>query len=208
MADDDNASNDSVQGQGSDDTSSNTTDATGASGDQQDTSSNGTQGDDMVSRDELMKLDARMRAADKRATEAENKLKEIERKDQSELERAQGDLQEAQQTISTLTEQLNAMALQNAFLSDNKHSWVDPSDALKLLDMEGVEVKDGKVSGLAPAIEKLAKAKPHLLKPEAGKSGDGSSSGASGSANNGKRKGDDSKAGKPNYKSRFPALNK
>jgi hypothetical protein len=103
---------------------------------------------------------------------------------------------------------VDQMTLQNAFLTDNKHTWVDASDALRLLDMDGVEVKDGNVTGLGAAIEKLAKAKPHLLQKtekkddEDGKDG---SSAASGSANNGRRKGDESKD-KRDYSGRFPAL--
>jgi hypothetical protein len=169
-----------------------------------------------VSRTEFEDLKRRMQAADKnrtdaekRATDAEAKLKEIERKDQSELEKTKSDLEESQKQIATLSEKLDQQALQNAFLTHNKHTWVNPTDALRLLDREGVEVKDGNVTGLDVAIEKLAKDKPYLLTDDSGKGKAGnSSSGASGSATNGKRAGegkDDTKKASP---SRFPALRK
>jgi hypothetical protein len=68
--------------------------------------------------------------------------------------------------------------------------------------MDGVEIKDDKVHGLAEAVDKLAKAKPHLLKKD---EGGNSSSAASGTANNGTRKGG-TKTPPKNYQSRFPAL--
>jgi hypothetical protein len=151
----------------------------------------------------------RMKAADRAKADAETKLREIERKDMSELDKAKTDLQDRDAQIKTLTEKVSEMALQNAFLTNNKYTWHDPEDALRLLNREGVEVgEDGKVKGLAPAIAELAKKKPHLLKSEKDDSKDGNGNGspaASGSATNGKRKGEGSDD-KVDYSRRFPAL--
>lgn len=188
--------------QGTNDTSNDTQNASGDTGTSNDTSTNNAPGD-VVTREEHEKALERMRAADRAKSEAENKLKERERKDMGELEKAQADVKDLTAERDSLRNQLNDVRLENAFLSNNKHSWVDPQDALRLLDMEGVEIKDDKVHGLAEAVDKLAKAKPHLLKKD---DGDGnSSSAASGTANNGTRKGGKKEPVK-NYQSRFPAL--
>lgn len=201
--------NGSQQGQGSTNDAQGTNDtnvvdpnASGATGTSNDASTDTSTNVDTVTRVEFDQLFKRMQAADTAKSTAENKLKELERKDQSDLQKAQTDLEDTLKANQELSSKLNEMALNNAFLTDNKHSWADPADALRLLNMEGVEVKDGVVTGLAPAIEKLAKDKPYLLKKE----GDGTdSSGASGSATNGKRKGSDPNE-KTDYSGRFPAL--
>lgn len=167
-------------------------------------------GDDKgtVSQADLDAVTRRMQAADRRASEAEAKLRELADKDKSELERAQGRVGELEKELADARSMIDQMALRNAFFTDNKHTWHDPTDALALLDREGVEVKDGQVTGLAAAIEKLAKAKPHLLKSDDSGKGGGNgsgSSGASGSANNGKRAGE-GKDDKRDYSGRFPAL--
>jgi hypothetical protein len=207
MADDDNTTGTTDDAQGGIDTSNDTQDASGDTGTSTDTSDTSSSNDKPVTQADLDAVVNRMKAADRRATEAENKLKEIARKDQSELERAQNDVQELTKRTAELIAALDAQALENAFLTSNKYTWHDPKDALALLDREGVEVKDGKVTGLEPAIAKLAKAKPHLIKPETGNGGGDSSSGASGSPNNGTRKGDAKKPA-PDLSKRFPALSK
>lgn len=208
MSDDDSTQNDSNAsgaGDGSDDTSNDTQRVSGDAGTSNDTSSSNDTNDATVTRAEYDQIKARMQAADKRAADLQTKIKEWEDKDKSDLEKAQGQVETLTQERDDLRGKLKDQALQNAFLTDNKYSWHDPRDALRLMDMEGVDVSDdGSVSGLKPAIEKLAKAKPHLVKVDDSGNGKGSS-GASGSANNGTRKG-----GKPdppkNYSSRFPAL--
>lgn len=191
----------------SDDARNTNGNASGDAGTSNDASSSDKQGDDVVSRSDLENALKRMKAADQRADALQAKLKEWEDKDKSDLEKAQGTVQELAKERDQLADRVKTMALENAFLTDNKYTWYDSRDALRLLDMDGVEVKDdGTVSGLKPAIEKLAKAKPHLIKQNDG--GDGnSSSAASGSANNGTRKGSRQEPPK-NYSSRFPALRK
>ena len=189
------------QGAPSDDTEGTSSDAQDTTGSQQDSSS---KSDDVVPRSEAEAYKARMQAADKRASDAEKKLEERERKERSDLENAQKDLEQAQARIAQLEQLVNSTAVETEFVKYGKHDWVDVEAALRLLDREGVEVKDGKVSGLGPAIEKLVKAKPYLLKAN---NNQNDSSGASGSASNGRRKGDGD-AVKRDLSSRFPALRK
>lgn len=198
-----NAQGTSEGAEGTNDTNDDTKNAQGATGTPEGASSSASN-DDVVPRSEVEKLDARMRAADKRASEAEEKLKQIEREKMSEAEKVAAELKDVSTERDSLKAELNDVKLENAFLSNNKHTWHDPQDALRLLDMDGVEIRDGKVIGLAEAVDKLAKAKPHLLKRDDDGDGKGSSA-ASGNANNGRRKGDKQEPPR-NYSARFPAL--
>lgn len=187
-----------------DDTSNDSQLASGDAGTSNDASDD-TSSSDTVSKADLDKALERMKAADKRASELQDKLKEIERKEKTELENAQSDLEDAKKQLEVVGQELADLRLENAFLTNNKYTWHDPSDAMRLMDTEGVRVEEGKVIGLADAIEKLAKAKPHLLKSEddGGKGKD--SSAASGTPRNGTRKGD-KKEPPRDYSARFPAL--
>lgn len=199
-------SDDTRTGDTSGDTSQSVSGAAGGSQSKSDDDTEGASQADTVSLDEFEQLKKRMQAADQRASKAEQELNEKKRAEQDEVTNLKQDLEAAQKTIGKLQELIDKTALENAFLSNNKHTWHDPSDALALLDREGVEVKDGTVTGLGPAIEKLAKAKPHLLKSETD-SGNGNSSEASGSANNGQRKGSKKQvADRAAMAKRFPAL--
>ena len=202
----------SQQGQGEggsgaegDDTRQGTGDAQGATGSQQEGTSDEGKGDDVVTREEFETVKQRMQAADRRASQAEEKLREAERKEKSDLENAQADLEAAQKRIAELEQRLNSTAVETEFIKHGKHEWVDVEAALRLLDTEGVEIADGKVTGLGPAIEKLVKARPYLLKKNSGDGGQNDSSGASGSASNGRRKGDGDGV-KRDMSTRFPAL--
>lgn len=127
-----------------------------------------------VSLQEYEALKSRMQAADKNRAAAEQKVKEFEDKDRSELERAQRDLKESKEISEKLEKQLAKSTIHNKFLASNKHTWHDPETALALLDMNEVTIEDdGSVKGLEDAIEKLAKAKPFLLKEEDDKGKDG-----------------------------------
>lgn len=203
MSDDaQNASGEPNDAEGTNDTSNDAQNVSGDAGTTNDASSSTSQGDDVVTRAEFESIKARMQAADRAKATVENELKELRRKDQSELERAQTDVKDLTGTVETLKKRLNDTLMENVFLSNNKYTWHDPQDALRLMDMEGVSIDDdGKVSGLPEAIAKLAKAKPHLLKTE----GSNDAGTPSGSAANGKRKGE-GKPPKKEYSSRFPAL--
>lgn len=72
-------------------------------------------------------------------------------------------------TLAKENESLKAsnqkLALANAFLTNNTHSWVDADAAMRLADLSAVEIDEkGKVIGLTSALDKLAKDKPYLLK--------------------------------------------
>lgn len=184
-----------------DDTQGTSSGSQGAAGSQQGDSENEGTGD-TVSRDEFESIKKRMQAADQRAAALQKEKDEAARKDRSELENTQADLQAAQQRISELETLVNSTAVEREFIKHGKHEWVDVEAALRLLDHEGVEIKDGKVSGLSAQIEKLAKARPYLIKD---KNSQNDSSGASGSASNGRRKGEGDGV-KQDFSSRFPAL--
>ena len=68
-----------------------------------------------------------------------------------------------------LTAENTRLRLENAFLTENGFDWVDPKAALRLADLDSVEIdeKTGKVVGLNSALTKLAKESPYLLKPKA-----------------------------------------
>jgi len=195
-----NDQNEGGQGAPGDDTEGTSSGSQGTTGRQQEGSENEGTGD-TVSRDEFEAIKRRMQAADQRAAKLEQEKAEQARKEKSDLENAKADLEQAQARISELEQLVNSTAVETEFVKYGKHDWVDVEAALRLLDREGVEVKDGKVSGLGPAIEKLVKAKPYLVKQ--GNQND--SSGASGSASNGRRKGEGDGV-KPDLSSRFPAL--
>jgi hypothetical protein len=142
-------------------------------------------GADTVSRSEYEALQRRLQAADTNAAQVAAKLKEFEDKDKSELTKAQEQAAEALKNATAAQDELKSARIQNAFLSENTHTWHNPGAALKLLDLSDVTIgDDGKVTGLKAAIEKLAKDHPYLIKTDAGSSGDGKTpegkSGASG----------------------------
>lgn len=72
---------------------------------------------------------------------------------------------ELETTVGSQSETISRLALENAFLRDNTYSWQNTSAALRLVDMDNVEIEsDGKISGLKSALDKLAKDNPYLLK--------------------------------------------
>lgn len=123
--------------------------------------------------DDIQAVLRRMQAADKNSSDLQKKLKAYEDKDKSELEKLQAELAESQAKSEAAEKRLLETRIHNEFLASNKHTWHDPKTALKLLDLENVEVdENGKVSGLDKAIEALAKAQPFLVnKDKGGESG-------------------------------------
>lgn len=93
------------------------------------------------------------------------KLKKFEDADKSETEKITGERDELKARVEKLSGTNTSLALQVAFLQDNTNTWHNPKAALKLLDLDGVEIdEEGEVTGLEKAIEKLAKENPYLLK--------------------------------------------
>lgn len=119
-------------------------------------------------RAEAESLRERMKAADRRAADFEAKLKQLTDKDLPEAQKLQRDYQAAQDQNVKLQETNRSLALQVAFLSDNTYSWHNPERALKLVDLDQLEIgEDGKVSGLKDALKALATSDPYLVKQAA-----------------------------------------
>jgi hypothetical protein len=137
---------------------------------------------------ELKSALSRMKAADKRAAEAEKKLADLAKKDMDEKTRAETERDEAKKAVETATERLKKQAIQIEFLGNTKYEWNNPKAALRLLDLDDVEIDDeGNVTGLDKAVKALADSEPYLLKPkdgtEQGKNGNGKApAGKSGSS--------------------------
>ena len=194
-------------GTGTDGGNTDTTDTaktgdTGNQGDGNGTDSTGTAS--TVSQADYDALMRRMQAADRRAAAAEKKQKEVDDKDKTEAEKAKEEAAEAKAETERLKADRKNDKLLNAFLSDSSTPWHNSADAFELLRtryMDGVEVDDdGVVTGLGPAIKKLAKEKGYLVKPAG-------TSEATGNAQNGNRKGEDSqnRTDKEKMGRRFPA---
>lgn len=129
-------------------------------------------GKSLYTQSDVEKFINRMKAADQRAAKFEKQIKDGELAQKSEVEQARIKLQEAQQEIKAAKEELTKSRIHNAFLASNKYTWHDPEVALKLLDIEDIQIgDDGKVTGVAEAAEALAKAKPFLIKADSGDSG-------------------------------------
>lgn len=93
------------------------------------------------------------------------KVKGFEDADKGDLEKAKGTLDEVTKDRDGLKTKNAELVIQNAFLLDNKHEWANPRAALRLADLSEVEIDDdGAVTGLAEALNALAKSDPYLLK--------------------------------------------
>ena len=107
--------------------------------------------------------------AEQEREELQKKLKEYEDKDKSELERATGQVEELKSENASLKSELEKLRVDNSFFVENSIAWHDPADAKEFVLRELGEVKvdsSGRVVGLKEAIDKVAKAKPYLVKPE------------------------------------------
>lgn len=170
----------------------------------------GTDNPRVYTQDEIDALTRRMQAADKNAATLQEKLKQFEDKDKTELEKATRDLQEQQRRAEAAEKELLKVRLHNKFLASNKYEWHDPETALALLDTSEVVVEEGgKVVGLEEAMNKLAKAKPFLLKGKesgGGSNGGGRPSGSQPPANGGK--GNKDAQEREALKKKYPALSR
>lgn len=102
--------------------------------------------------------------AEKARDDALARLKEIEDKDKSEAELKDERLKTLETAESSLREQNEKLALENAFLKDNEFKWHKPDVALRLADLSEVKIdKNGKVTGLKEALKLLAADSPFLL---------------------------------------------
>lgn len=175
-----------------------------------DTGSEGQGSDDgkKVTAEDLARLEARMKAADKRASAAEMKVKEFEDKDKDEVTKSAERISALETENSELKQGRKDDALQIAFLSSNDIDWHDKSVALKHADLSEVMDEDGNVdkAALKKALEALSKSMPFLVKTSDGKEGDepkGPSGIPAGSGTKKKGVGLDEEA----LRKKYPALN-
>jgi len=114
----------------------------------------------------MQAVQARMVAADKRAADFETKLKQLVDKDLPELDKLKRDAAEAAKLNEENAKVIQALRIENAFHSANKHQWHDANVARSQLDMTKVTISsDGHVTGMDAALDALAKSHPYLLKP-------------------------------------------
>lgn len=161
----------------------------------------------------------KLREAEAREAKLEQRLRAIEDKDKPKDEIVTRELTEAKAKAEQLEADKRDLLLRVAFLSANVVEWVDPDDALRLIDLSELDVSDdGTVDKreLRAALRDLARRKPHLVKkatkkasgPDADDDEDDADQGSRRSAStmNGKRKGTKSTANKEKLMQDFPAL--
>lgn len=120
-----------------------------------------------VSAEEFERLRVQLRAADQNKAKAEAELKNLRDKDLPQIEKLTRDNTELTARAEQAEAALRQTRLENAFLTDNTHTWNNPKTALRLADLSKVEVdEDGTVRNLKPALEALAKSDPYLLAPK------------------------------------------
>ena len=166
------------------------------------------------------KYRTKLREQEARNTELENRLKALENKDRKPEEIASEELTQVRSKVESLTTRNRQLVLENAFLASNQIDWVDPEDALRLVDLSDVDVDDdGSVDrrALRAALKDLARRKPHLVKKAAKASGpagdddedddeDQGSRRQSAAPMNGKRKGSRGNSNRAALEKDFPVL--
>jgi hypothetical protein len=116
---------------------------------------------------ELEAVTRRMQAADSNNSKTQAELKRLQDAQLSEAEKTKRDLEAAQTALAEREEQIKQERIKNAFVTDNTYEWHNPSAALKLADLSGVEIHDdGKVTGLKEALKSVADANSWMLKPK------------------------------------------
>jgi len=112
-------------------------------------------------------------ALKKQNEELAAKLKQHEDAGKGELEKVSDELKSVAAERDDLKTKNENLLIQNAFLIDNKYSWNNPRAALRLADLSEVEIdEDGNVTGLAEALDALAKSDAYLLKGKGDKDDD------------------------------------
>ena len=165
------ADGDEAGGQGgSQDGGAGTGDGEGAAAGKTTDESSSTEGDPqkkiLALTDEKDRHFAARTKAEKERDDALARLKEIDDKDKTELQLKTDKVEELTGTVTSLQETNRVLALENAFLKDNSFKWQDPAVALRLVDLSKVDIKEGKVTGLADALKALAESSPFLLQKD------------------------------------------
>lgn len=161
----------------------------------------GTQTGDVVSKADYDALFKRMQAADRAKVAAEKKLSDADKAKLDDVERTKVEAQEAKDRADKAEAALRDEKIFNAFLSQKDVAWHDVNDAFTMFKnsyMDGVDITDGKVTGIDPAVKKMVKEKAYLVKPA-------SEGGSTGAPHNGRRAGEQNDAGKTARMARFPA---
>lgn len=119
------------------------------------------------------KAEYRMKAADRAKTNAEAKLKKATTGGDAsaELAAANDKIAKLEQQIAEASGQDTAAIVREEFRDLADYSWHNPKVAFSMLNLDEVEVEDGKVDmeSLKYATEELAKEHPYLLKEADGK---------------------------------------
>lgn len=106
----------------------------------------------------------RRKEAERERDEVKAELAKV-KKDGVTDEATKAKLVELEATTTQQEATIKGLRINNAFLTANTHEWVNPATALRLADLSRVEIeKDGTVTGLQTALDKLAKSDPYLLK--------------------------------------------
>lgn len=168
-----------------------------------------------VSESKYLQIKRQLSEADRKKQAALEELKALKEKDLPDAEKQARDLKEAQESAAAYQVKFQNLARTNAFLtasSDLKISWVKVESALKLAELDDLEInEDGSVDGIKDAVKALAKDHPYLLAPkdsEEGNNGKGATKSGSvvGSKNTGKKP--EGEISEDELKKRFPALNR
>jgi hypothetical protein len=155
-----------------------------------------------------------LRAAQKQNADLSARLKALEDKDKPADEIAKREADEAKSKADKLADKIRAQSLELAFFKANQIDWADPSDALRLVDLEDVDVdEDGTVDAvqLRKALRALAKEKPHLVKKKTESSDDDTDDDEPGSRRsaprmNGRRRGAGKTPTRAELAKKFPVL--
>lgn len=123
-----------------------------------------------VSEAKYLQIKKHLSEADRKKAELEAELKALKTKDLPEVEKLRAEHEEAAKAAEKYKVQFQTMARTNAFLtasSDLKIAWANTASALKLAELEDLEInEDGSVDGIKDAVKALAKDHPYLLAPK------------------------------------------
>lgn len=163
---------------------------------------------------------ARLAKRDKdRETQLEELLKDKKKREDaalSEEDRRTKELKEAQERADRLTSGQRKLVAKNAFLESNDYDWQNPGVALRLIDLDSLEIeeRDGEMvvkdsKQLKKLLDDLAKEHPYLLKAKEDSNDDTKNRfvGRTGDVPQPKKKGDQS-AERQKLLNKYPALRK
>lgn len=160
----------------------------------------------------LSKADQKKAAAEARAAQLEAELNTLKTKDLPDAEKATLEHEKVVAERDAYKGSFHRLARTNAFLLASeaaKLNWVNSSAALKVGDLEDLEIEeDGTVPGMAEAIKQLAKDHPYLLAPKDSTDDTKDTPPKSGSAvgSKGKGKKTEEEVSDEDLRRRFPSL--